>query len=119
MKSPDEFAKAVVGAGVAALTALGTAVTTGDGTLDGVDASGWIAVAIAFLSTFAAVYFVPNGTARQSSPQQAGGGASVNPSQSTGAPQSNSPQTAGSGAPSTTFSPGPGGAPHSSGEMLG
>ena len=93
-KSPDEFAKAVVGAGVAALTAMGTAVTTGDGTLDGVDASGWIAVAIAFLSTFAAVYFVPNS-------QKASAGASVQPSQSAGAPSTVQPQQAVGGA--TTY----------------
>lgn len=52
---PSEIAKAIVGAVLAALTALGTAVmdekvTTGE----------WVGVAIAFVATFGAVFGVQN-----------------------------------------------------------
>jgi hypothetical protein len=53
----DEMAKAIFGGIIAALTAAGTALSVGDGS---VTAEGWVAIAVAFFSTFSTVYFVPN-----------------------------------------------------------
>ncbi len=49
-------AKALVGAAVAALTALSAGIVDG-----GVDLQTWILAATAFLVAFSAVYFTPNG----------------------------------------------------------
>ncbi len=57
MTRVDEMAKAIFGGIIAALTAAGTALATGDGEIT---AEGWVAIALAFFSTFAAVYFIPN-----------------------------------------------------------
>lgn len=52
---PSEYAKAIVGAILAGLTALGTAVV--DGNLDAVE---WIGIAAAVVATFGTVFRVPN-----------------------------------------------------------
>jgi sugar phosphate permease len=49
------YAKAILGALIAGLTALGTALTDG-----GVSASEWVAAAIATLVALGAVYAIPN-----------------------------------------------------------
>lgn len=51
----NAYMKAIVGALIAALTALGAAYTDG-----GVSPSEWIVVATAALTTFAGVWAVPN-----------------------------------------------------------
>lgn len=61
MSRIDLIAKAVVGGIISALTALGAALgTTANKTFAEVTAEGWVAVALAFIATFAGVYFVPN-----------------------------------------------------------
>lgn len=57
------YAKALVGALIAALSALGASLTDG-----GVSASEWVAVALAFLVAFGGVFSVPN-----AAPGQPGG----------------------------------------------
>lgn len=52
------YAKALLAALIAALTALGTALTDG-----GVSPSEWVAVALAFFVALGAVYSVPNAPA--------------------------------------------------------
>ena len=54
------YAKAVVGALIAGLTALGAAVQTGS--IGDVTTGQWITVALAVLGTFAGVFAVPNTT---------------------------------------------------------
>lgn len=56
--NPATIAKALTGAIIAALAALGTALTDG-----GVSASEWVAVALAFFVALSTVYAVPNQTA--------------------------------------------------------
>ncbi len=51
-RNPEEYAKAIVGAVLAGLTALATALTqNGD-----VSAAEWVAIAIAIVATFGGVY---------------------------------------------------------------
>ena len=58
--NPANYAKAVVGAFIAALTALGAVLVVGDVGFGEVTAGQWVTVAIAFLTTFAGVWAVPN-----------------------------------------------------------
>jgi hypothetical protein len=60
VNSPNAYAKSIIGGLIAGLSALGGAVTAGDGTLASVDASGWIAAALAFLTGLVAVWAAPN-----------------------------------------------------------
>lgn len=55
--TPTEYAKAIVGALLAGLTALGTALTDG-----AVTATEWVGVAVAALATFGGVFGVRNTT---------------------------------------------------------
>jgi hypothetical protein len=59
MNSLANYAKAFVGGLIAALTALGSVLVAGTGFTD-VTAGSWVAVALAFLTTFAGVWSVPN-----------------------------------------------------------
>ncbi len=52
---PNQYAKAIVSAVVAALTALGTGLTDG-----GMSPSEWTAVALAFFVALGATFAVPN-----------------------------------------------------------
>lgn len=54
----NTYAKAIIAALIAALTALGTGLTDG-----GMSASEWVAVALAFVVSLGAVYSVPNAPA--------------------------------------------------------
>lgn len=56
MSQLSAYAKAVLAAIVAALSALGAALTDG-----GVSASEWVAVALAFFVALGTVFAVPNG----------------------------------------------------------
>lgn len=56
----DQFAKAILAAVIAGLSALMGALTSGDGTWDSLDAEAWVGAAISFLTALAVVYFVPN-----------------------------------------------------------
>ena len=56
---PREYVKAIIGAVIAGLTALGASLADG-GTLQGVSAGEWIAVVIALLGTFGGVFGVRN-----------------------------------------------------------
>ncbi len=53
---PNEYAKAIVGAVVAGLTALGTALTQNDD----VSAAEWVGVLVAVVATFGGVYLKRN-----------------------------------------------------------
>lgn len=53
--TPAEYAKAIIGAVLAGLTALGTAIASA-----GVSPAEWVGVAIAVLATFGAVFGVGN-----------------------------------------------------------
>lgn len=53
--TPSTYAKAVIGALIAFLTALGTALTDG-----GISPSEWIAAVVAALVALSAVYAIPN-----------------------------------------------------------
>jgi hypothetical protein len=55
----DKYAKAVVGAIVAALTALGALLSGGEG-LGDITAGQWVGVAVAFVSALGVVWAVPN-----------------------------------------------------------
>lgn len=55
MKSLAPYAKAIIAAIIAALTALGTGLTDGHMT-----AAEWVAVALSFFVALGAVYGVPN-----------------------------------------------------------
>ena len=55
-RDPAEYAKAIVGALVAGLTALTTAVAE-----DGVSGSEWVGVLLAVVATFGGVYAKRNG----------------------------------------------------------
>lgn len=54
-----QYAKAIVAALIAALTALSTALVDGNG-LDSVTDGQWVVTVIAFLTALAAVWAVPN-----------------------------------------------------------
>lgn len=62
--NPSEYAKAITGAIVAGLTALGVGLA--DGTMTPAE---WVAVALAVAVTFGGVYAVPN-RAKQPVPEQ-------------------------------------------------
>ncbi len=53
---PSEYAKAIVGAVLAGLTALGTALADGEGVV----AWEWVGIAFAVVATFGTVFGVPN-----------------------------------------------------------
>ena len=55
MRSIAPYAKAVIGALIAGLTAIGTALTDG-----GISPAEWVAAAIAFLVALGGVYAIPN-----------------------------------------------------------
>lgn len=55
MKNPATYAKAIVSAAIAGLTALGTALTDGD-----VTGQEWTGIAVATLAALGIVYAVPN-----------------------------------------------------------
>lgn len=57
---PDEYAKAIVGAVVAGLTALATAAAE-----DGVSAPEWLGVLVAVVATFGGVYAKRNAPRRR------------------------------------------------------
>lgn len=57
---PNEYAKAIVGAVLAGLTALATAMSEG-----GVTDAEWVAVLIAVVATFGGVYAKRNGLPRK------------------------------------------------------
>lgn len=61
MNKADTLAKAIVGGLISGLTALGAALgNTANKTFAEMTAEGWVAVALAFVATFAGVYFIPN-----------------------------------------------------------
>ncbi len=53
---PSEYAKAITGAALAGLTALGAALADGEGVTGG----EWVAIAVAVVATFGGVFGVPN-----------------------------------------------------------